>query len=292
MQSSEGIWNATISALKAADVRSKEQLDAMFSEDLKRVPMPITVCSYLLKIRKEVGRGRAGRSQAGSDVSGGLDATADHYEWMHTCLARLLPESMQSNEGIWNGTISALKAADVRSEEQLDAMSKEDLKKANVPLLVRALLLKIRKSGEILSPQAILLTKGAEGGEGKAETPVQTVHIDLDLTASNAEQQLERQFAAAKATNEAVIETDTKSKADTDKNKSADEKKGADEDDEAGAPPPPVHLPPGASLSKQLQVNTSNEKLAATSHVTKGGDCAASGAASGAAGGKLPAGFI
>jgi hypothetical protein len=77
-------------------------------------------------------------------------------EWIHTCLARLLPESMQSNEGIWNGTISALKAADVRSEEQLDAMSSEDLKKANVPLNVRALLLRIRKSRENLSPQAIL----------------------------------------------------------------------------------------------------------------------------------------
>ena len=120
------------------------------------------------------------------------------------------------------------------------------------------------------------------------------MHIDLDLNVPNAEQQLERLFAAAKTTDEAVTETDNKSKASTDKNQSADEKKGADEDDEAGAPPPPVHPPPGASLRKQLQVNTSNEKLPATSHVTKGGDGAASGAASGAAGGKqeLHAGFI
>jgi hypothetical protein len=52
---------------------------------------------------------QSGRSQAGSDVSGGLDATVDPYEWMHPCLARLLPESMQSNEQLWNDTISALK---------------------------------------------------------------------------------------------------------------------------------------------------------------------------------------
>jgi thiol-disulfide isomerase/thioredoxin len=37
------------------------------------------------------------------------NADNDPYGWMHTHLARLLPESMQSSEGIWNATISALK---------------------------------------------------------------------------------------------------------------------------------------------------------------------------------------
>jgi hypothetical protein len=72
---------------------------------------------------------------------------ADPYGWMHTCLARLLPESMQSNEKLWNGTTSALKAADVRSEEQ-DAMSSEDLKMANVPFIARHHLVKKRKGEE------------------------------------------------------------------------------------------------------------------------------------------------
>ena len=124
-----------------------------------------------------------------------------------------------------------------------------------------------------------------------APAPVQTVHIDLDLNEPDAEQQLEMLLAAAKPTDEAVRETDKKSKAGTYKNTGADEKKGADGDDEVGAPLPPSHPPPGAALRKQLPVNTSNEKLAATGHVTKGGDGAASGAA---AGGKheLPAAFI
>jgi len=164
----------------------------MSSEDLKRVPMPITVRAYFLKIRKEGVVGGAGRSRAGSNVSGGLDATApeapeepaDPYEWMHTHLARLLPESMQSNEVIWNGTISALKAADVRSAEQLDAMTTEDLKKANVPLLVCALLLKIRKSGENVIPRAILLSQGAEGGEGKEEKTDQMKPVEAEVAAA------------------------------------------------------------------------------------------------------------
>ena len=111
---------------------------------------------------------QSGRSQAGSDVSGGLDATVDPYEWMHPCLARLLPESMQSNEQLWNGTISALKAADVRSEEQLDAMSSEDLKRIPMPLTVRAYLVNNRKSGERLIAQATL-SEGTERGEEKEE---------------------------------------------------------------------------------------------------------------------------
>jgi hypothetical protein len=89
---------------------------------------------------------------------------ADHYEWMHTCLARLLPESMQSNEKIWNGTMSALKAADVRSEEQLDAMSSDDLKMANVPLIARHHLVKNRKRGEGASPQSGLNTPASDDG--------------------------------------------------------------------------------------------------------------------------------
>ena len=124
-----------------------------------------------------------------------------------------------------------------------------------------------------------------------APAPVQTVHIDLDLNAPDAEQQLERLLAAPKPTGEAVRETDKKSKAGTDKNTGADEKKGADDDDEAGAPLPPAHPPPGASLRKQLPVNTSNKKLAASGHVTTGGDGAASGAAAGAKH-ELPAAFI
>ena len=42
---------------------------------------------------------------------GGGPGTADNdpYGWMHPCLASLLPESIQSSEGIWNATISALK---------------------------------------------------------------------------------------------------------------------------------------------------------------------------------------
>jgi hypothetical protein len=74
---------------------------------------------------------------------------ADPNEWMHSYLARLLPESMQSKEKIWNGTISALKAADVRSKEQLDAMSSDDLKTANVPMTARHYIVKDRK-GQVL----------------------------------------------------------------------------------------------------------------------------------------------
>jgi hypothetical protein len=206
----------------------------MSSEDLKRIPMPLTVRAYLVNNRKSGERliaqatlsegpgvfkeqagvkvmtvedeakskaeeeskrkaaeaeaerkaeeeaerkaagaegsrdPQSGRSQAGSDVSGGLDATVDPYEWMHPCLARLLPESMQSNEQLWNGTISALKAADVRSEEQLDAMSSEDLKRIPMPLTVRAYLVNNRKSGERLIDQATL-SEGTERGEEKEE---------------------------------------------------------------------------------------------------------------------------
>jgi hypothetical protein len=122
-----------------------------------------------------------------------------------------------------------------------------------------------------------------------ASAPVQTVHIDVDLNAPDAEQQLERLLAAAKPTDEAVRETDTKPKAGTDQNTGADEKKGADEDGESGAPLPPAHPPAGASLRKQLPVNTSNEKLAAAGHVTKEGDGAASGAASARDAGALAA---
>ena len=124
-----------------------------------------------------------------------------------------------------------------------------------------------------------------------APAPVQTVHIDLDLNAPDAEQQMERLLAAGKPTDEAVRETDTKPKAGTDQNTGADEKKGADEDGESGAPLPPAHPPAGASLRKQLPVNTSNKKLAASGHVTTGGDGAASGAAAGAKH-ELPAAFI
>jgi hypothetical protein len=74
---------------------------------------------------------------------------ADPYEWMHSYLARLLPasviESEQKKEKIWNGTISALKAADVRSKEQLDAMSSDDLKTANVPMTARHYILQDRE---------------------------------------------------------------------------------------------------------------------------------------------------
>ena len=73
---------------------------------------------------------------------------ADPYEWMHTYLARLLPESIKTNEKVWNGTISALKAADVRSKEQLDAMSSDDLKMVNVPLTARTLLVKDRRRAD------------------------------------------------------------------------------------------------------------------------------------------------
>jgi hypothetical protein len=104
---------------------------------------------------------------------------ADPYEWMHTCLARLLPKSMQSNEKIWNGTISALKAADVRSEKQLDAMSSDDFKMANVPLIARHHLVKNRKGGEGAedppsgrSPQSGLNTPASDDGrhDGAATT--------------------------------------------------------------------------------------------------------------------------
>jgi hypothetical protein len=95
-------------------------------------------------------------------------ADNDPCGWMHPCLARLLPESMQSNEKLWNGTISALKAADVRSEEQLDAMSSEDLKVAQIPLTVRAYLVNNRKSEETSITHEIL-SKRPERGEDKAE---------------------------------------------------------------------------------------------------------------------------
>jgi hypothetical protein len=71
---------------------------------------------------------------------------------------------MQSHEKLWN----SLKAADVRSEEQLDAMSSEDLNMAQIFLTVCAYLVNNRKSGENLITQAIL-SKGAESGEDKEE---------------------------------------------------------------------------------------------------------------------------
>ena len=54
-----------------------------------------------------------------------------------------------------------------------------------------------------------------------APAPVQIVHIDVYLNAPDAEQQLERLLAAAKPTDEAVRETDTKPKAGTNQNTGA-----------------------------------------------------------------------
>jgi hypothetical protein len=51
--------------------------------------------------------GDVGACAGGGD--GEPAADNDPYGWMHPYLARLLPESMQSNEELWDGTISALK---------------------------------------------------------------------------------------------------------------------------------------------------------------------------------------
>ena len=58
------------------------------------------------------------------------------------------------------------KAADIRSKEQLYAMSSEDLKRTSMPLTVRTYLLNNRKNGEKLITQAIL-SQGSERGEDK-----------------------------------------------------------------------------------------------------------------------------
>jgi hypothetical protein len=99
---------------------------------------------------------------------------------------------MQSNEKLWNGTISALKAADVRSEEQLDAMSSEDLKVAQIPLTVRAYLVNNRKSGENLITQAIL-SQRPERGEDKAEKTDQMKPGEAEAAAT-ADTGLEKEF--------------------------------------------------------------------------------------------------
>ena len=182
----------------------------MSSEDLKRIPMRLTVRAYLLKIRTGGDGGRAEgsqdpqsvRSQAGSDVS-------DPFEWMHPCLARLLPESMQSNEQLWNGLISALKAADVRSKEQLDAMSSEDLKMAQIPLTVRTYLVNNRKSGENLITQAIL-SQGSERGEDKEEKTDQMQPDEAEAaaaaTADRGPEKEFQNFSAAVAAKEEGLE--------------------------------------------------------------------------------------
>jgi hypothetical protein len=127
-------------------------------------------------------------------------ADNDPYGWMHPCLARLLPESMQSNEKLWNGTISALKAADVRSEEQLDAMSSEDLKVAQIPLTVRAYLVNNRKSEETLITHEIL-SKRPERGEDKAEKTDQMKpgETEAAATADTSPEKEFQNFSAAVA---------------------------------------------------------------------------------------------
>ena len=138
---------------------------------------------------------------------------ADHYEWMYTCLARLLPESMQSNEKIWNGTMSALRAADVRSEEQLDAMSSDDLKMANVPLTARHYLVKNRKGGEGPSPQSGLNTPTSDDGrhDGAATTHSQnpseksSTSLSAPSTASTLSDSAALQSARSSAQDDAPL---------------------------------------------------------------------------------------
>ena len=128
---------------------------------------------------------------------------ADPYEWMHTCLARLLPKSMQSNEKIWNGTISALKAADVRSEKQLDAMSSDDLKMANVPLIARHHLVKNRKGGEGAedppsgrSPQSGLNTPASDDEEQVEAYVTHVSSSSYDTHVSSSERAADAQALA------------------------------------------------------------------------------------------------
>ena len=62
-------------------------------------------------------------------------ADADPYAWMAASLARLLPDRLQAPSKIWQDTMSALRAADVRSEAQLMSMTKAQLRSAKVPVV-------------------------------------------------------------------------------------------------------------------------------------------------------------
>jgi hypothetical protein len=61
-------------------------------------------------------------------------ADADPYAWMAASLARFLPDKLQAPSKIWQDTMSALRAADVRSEAQLLGMTKAQLRSAKVPV--------------------------------------------------------------------------------------------------------------------------------------------------------------
>ena len=104
-----------------------------------------------------------------AEYKGGPEAreagAADPDEWIHACLTRLLPERMQANKKIWNATISALR--NVGGKEQLDAMSRDDLKLASVPLAVRHYLLKAssrHSTGDVSAGEGERESKVARGG--------------------------------------------------------------------------------------------------------------------------------
>ena len=95
------------------EVETKQPLAAsysrMWSPNNKATPRgggdEARTCS---RLKEPIACGDGGAC-AGAGDGGPGTADNDPYGWMHPCLARLLPESMQSNEQLWNDTISALK---------------------------------------------------------------------------------------------------------------------------------------------------------------------------------------
>jgi hypothetical protein len=86
------------------------------------------------------------------------------------------------------------KAADIRSKEQLDAMSSEDLKRTPMPRTVHTYLLNNRKSGENLITQAIL-SQGSERGEDKEEKTDQMQPDEAEAAAAaTADRGPEKEF--------------------------------------------------------------------------------------------------
>ena len=96
-----------------SEVETKQPLAAsyfrMWSPEKKATPQAggdeARMCSGL---KEPIACGDSGAC-AGAGDGGPGNADNDPHGWMHLCLARLLPESVQSNEKLWNGTISALK---------------------------------------------------------------------------------------------------------------------------------------------------------------------------------------
>ena len=92
-------------------------------------------------------------------------ADADPYAWMAASLARLLPDKLQTPSKIWQDTMSALRAADVRSEAQLLGMTKAQLRSAKVPVVAMVHL----QGGAAASVQAETAQPDAGGSGGHGD---------------------------------------------------------------------------------------------------------------------------